>query len=203
MFSLAAAVAALAPPSARADVQRAWRAPVPPVMLWRAAQRHITFSSITDDAEAISKLRQIAEEISTWSGEDWAMFNAPAVKLRLDTQGSDRYGAVVLEFLTWGGSREGALGIELEACPTPLNKGRKRLLWTTKGSRRETVENVLFKLFLEEVRSGSLSSVCRLKATSFLPASSDAAFTGLMIQNRRLREELREMKTRDAAPASP
>lgn len=92
MFSLAAAVAALAPPSARADVQRAWRAPVPPVMLWRAAQRHITFSSITDDAEAISKLRQIAEEISTWSGEDWAMFNAPAVKLRLDTQGSDRYG---------------------------------------------------------------------------------------------------------------
>ena len=61
-------------------------------LLWRAAQRHITFSSITDDAEAISKLRQIAEEISTWSGEDWAMFNAPAVKLRLDTQGSDRYG---------------------------------------------------------------------------------------------------------------
>ena len=65
------------------------------------------------------------------------------------------------------------------------------------------MENVLFKLFLEEVRSGSLSSVCRLQATSFLPASSDAAFTGLMIQNRRLREELREMKTRDAASASP
>jgi len=144
----------------------------------------------------MSLVRQIAEDVCSWTPEEWEFFNAPPAILKFDQQVSDQIRGVVLEFIGWGGQGvDGSLFIELENDPRIF--GAKRLAFTTLGSRRDVAEDVLYRLVLQEVRKGVLSSTCRL-APGFYPRSSETALNTIMIHNRRLRSQVEQLQGTDS-----
>jgi len=166
----------------------------------RFHQREMAFTTILDEQMCIAKTRQIAEEMCSWTDDDWAFFNArPGCNLRIDAKTSDETQGVVLEFATWGGSRDGALNIVVAPNPSRWALGGKRLVWTTVGSRRFEVEDVLFKLVLEEVRTGELSRSCTL-VPNFYPQSWEVARAALLVQNRRYRSQLLAYQDQEMQP---
>lgn len=181
-FSPNAAVHHARPLQTRARGQQ----PAPSMVFY---QRDMTFSSISDPRLCISEVYRLAEQVCSWTAEEWDTLNAAPFKLILDPEASKKIGGVVVHFVGWGGQgRDGRLEIELVAEKRPRTR---RLVWTSVGSRRVIAEDTLFKLVLEEVRRGSLRSSCKLALLSMYPRSTEAALGAMDIENQRLRKQLK------------
>ena len=142
----------------------------------------------------MSTVRRLSEEVCSWTAEDWELFDAPPARLKLDAKASDAKGGVEIEFSGWGGQgRDGGIEIVIDDSPTILAPNRKRLVFTTIGSRRAAAEDVIFKLVLDELRIGVLKDVCLL-APGFYPPSVRTARLAFAVENRRLRKQLRELR---------
>ena len=157
------------------------------------SQRTIDFSYLRDEGFCMFAIQRIAEAVCQWDAEDWAAFNAPPARLKLDARASQNFRAVVIEFAGWGGQgRDGGLEIQfVDKLRNPFlpAASARQLVFTTSGSRRLEAENVLYELVLEEMRKGSLSTECRI-APGLYPHSTSTALIAANVQNRRLRREL-------------
>jgi hypothetical protein len=183
-------------------------------------QRDLTFDRLDDEELAMAHIYRLAEAVCSYTKEDWDMWNAALPPpLLLDKKASKKIGGVVIHYLGWGGQgREGSLEIECvdqlgpQAQLEPLlswdrkRPRNKRIVFTTVGSRRKIVEEMLFKLVLEEIRRGGLRGKASLSIPQIYPRSTDEALFALRVENRRLRKQLQEFdealsRVDDAEPA--
>lgn len=145
------------------------RRSIVPVMQFHT--RHLKFSSLKDADLCVSTVRGIAADLARWSEEDWSLLNEAPLQATVE----EVPGGVCMEYFKNQAWADGSLTIVVDGT---------QIVWTSHGSRREEHEEVLFKLVLEEARTGWLSRSSKL-APGFYPRSSDVARQAVMAGGRR------------------
>lgn len=175
-----------------------------PTPTMRYHEKEMVFSAISDEQYCIEQVRLVAREVCKWNGDDWALYDAPKMRLNYLSWESERLGGVVIEYAGWGGQgQDGTLTVQMAAKTDLLGRSEKRLLWSISGARREKAEDMLFKLVLDEIRRGSLKDVCRLAFPQLYPSSWEASHVALQIENRYLRRQVEELQQAAAAQLPP
>ena len=134
-------------------------------MMWLfSPEKRIALREL-DERRVVAALRALVTKANRWKADEWRVFGAPPLQFSSNTL-SD--GVRLTYYLTSDAGRlteDGSLDVTLQG---------SAVVWSRQGRARPKNEDVLFRLLLNEFRSGTLADCCAL-APGLYPPSGNVA----------------------------
>lgn len=142
-------------------LQQYRRIPAPQALFTN--RKAISLSSVADERRVLSGVRSVVSKLQRWGPNEWKVVGAPPM------QCSSRTLSDGVRLLFYRKSSGGAV---TEDGSLDITFSGQMIAFSSQGSRRQKNEDILYKVLLDEVRSGDLSESCTLGFGIYPPTAS-------------------------------
>ena len=132
--------------------------------MFLSAERRIALKTL-DERRVISSIKSLATKLNRWKADEWRVLGAPPLEFSVRPQAD---GVCLCYFLASEAGRlteDGTMDVALRG---------NAIVLSPNGKRRQSNEDVFYRLLLHAVRDGELSDCCSL-APGLYPPSAGAA----------------------------